>query len=125
MEKTIKVGDYEFRAKSTAASFLTYKREFGKDAMADLLKFAGSASKVDTSDENALMSALSEGNFDFEIFLRFVWVFAKSADKDIKPFEAWLDGFDVPVIDFIMAILPEMQELMFAQLKTSVTPKKN
>lgn len=125
MEKIIRVGNYEFRAKSTAASFLYYKQEFGRDAMADLLSFAGGAAAINTSDTNAMMSAVARGDFDFETFLRFAWVFARSADRNVKPFIDWLDDFEMPVIDFIMAVLPEMQELLFSQVQTTVAPKKN
>ena len=37
MERIIKVGEYEFAAKSTAASLFSYKRNFNRDGLKDLI----------------------------------------------------------------------------------------
>ena len=37
MEKIVKVGEYEFPVRSNAATLLSYRRNFGRDGMKDLL----------------------------------------------------------------------------------------
>ena len=45
MEKIISVGEYKFPVKSTAARLLSYRRNFGRDGMKDLLALVKGAGK--------------------------------------------------------------------------------
>ena len=42
MEKIIKIGDYSIPVRSTAASLIKYKANFGRDGLADLIRLAKS-----------------------------------------------------------------------------------
>lgn len=117
MEKIITIGDISFPARSTAASLFSYKANFGRDAMRDLVNLAKSL--PDSED-------ISEAGEDFELdlFYRFLWVFAKAAKPDIPPMIEWLEGFDVPPLDFLAAVLPQVRELLASTFKSNVKPKK-
>jgi len=122
MERIIKVGEYEFAAKSTAASLFSYKRNFNRDGLKDLIALTqGMPDDV----EGDIVSALVEGNFDFDTFFRFLWVFARAANPEIPPLERWLEEFDMPPIDFAVQALTQSMDLLFDSTKTSVQPKNH
>lgn len=123
MERIIKVGEYEFAAKSTAASLFSYKRNFNRDGLKDLIALTkGVPSNAGTDD---IVSALSDGDFDFDTFFRFLWVFAKAGNPNIPPLENWLEGFDMPPIEFAVEALTQSMDLLFDSTKTSVQPKNH
>ncbi len=129
MERIIKVGEYEFAARSTAASLFSYKRNFNRDGLKDLIALTQGMpdTKGDTKDatDGDIISALVEGNFDFDTFFRFLWVFARAANPEIPPIERWLEGFDMPPIDFAVQALAQSMDLLFDSTKTSVQPKNH
>lgn len=112
MEKIIRVGGYEIPVRVTAASLLAYKANFGRDGLSDLSVLAASAAQGGSIE-----------GMD-EILLRFLWVFAKSASRDIPPLEEWLDGFEIAPIDFVSEVFPQITELLSSAAKSSVKPKK-
>jgi hypothetical protein len=122
MERIIKVGEYEFAAKSTAASLFSYKRNFNRDGLKDLIALTQG---MPDDAEGDIVSALVEGNFDFDTFFRFLWVFARAANPEIPPLERWLEGFDMPPIDFAVQALTQSMDLLFDSAKTSVKPKNH
>lgn len=122
MERIIKVGEYEFAARSTAASLFSYKRNFNRDGLKDLIALTQGMSD---DAEGDIVSALVEGNFDFDTFFRFLWVFVRAANPEIPPIEQWLDGFDMPPIDFAVQALTQSMDLLFDSTKTSVQPKNH
>lgn len=103
--KIIEIDGKEITFKSTAATPLRYKEQFGKDYFSEIIKLKGlqKALKSKKSDVEKL------ANVDFELFYNMAWVFAKTADKNIPEPMEWLDGFNV----FPMAeIIPQLQELI-------------
>ena len=117
MEKIIKIGDRDIPVRSTAAALIRYKANFGRDALGDLFKLSENLPKDEAQIE------IGE-NLDFDIFIRFLWVFAKSADKTIPPLEDWLDGFDILPIDFITEVLPQTVDLLASTVKSEIQAKK-
>ena len=121
MERIIKVGKYEFAAKSTAASLFSYKRNFNRDGLKDLIALA--QGMPDEAKETDVITALIENNFDFDTFFRFLWVFAKAGNSEIPPIEKWLEGFDMAPVDFAVEALGQSMDLLFDTTKTMVQPK--
>ena len=105
MEKTIHIDERDVPFKSTGATPLRYKAQFGSDFFADLMKMEGAMSKKGTIDPEKL---------DFEVFYKMAWALAKTADKSIPDPESWLDTFDVfPIVE----IVPELQDLIMSTLE--------
>jgi len=106
MEKIIKIGDKEVALKTTGATLLRYKMQFGKDLLTELIK---------------LDEAYQDGEFkveklDFELFFNILWIMAKTADPNIKPPLEWLDEFEeLPILE----ILPEVMDLLINLMRTS------
>lgn len=116
MEKTITIDGKDVRFKSTGATALRYKAQFGKDYFTELLKLniLNNLKKKDMSIEEM-------EKIDFDIFYNIAWVLAKTADKSIPDPLTWLDEFDTFPID---EILPEIQDLITASIKSKNTKKK-
>lgn len=123
MEKTIKIGEKELTVKSTAGSLFRYKANFRRDGIKDLLSLAKGIKDIKSDSEEDIMKMLENENFNLDVFFNFLWVFAKAADDSIPPIEKWLDGFDLPPLDFVVEVLPQVQPLLFSAIKTSVKSK--
>lgn len=102
----IKIGDREVALRTTGATLLRYKMQFGKDLLTELIK-------LDDAYQNG---ELQVEKLDFEMFFNILWVMAKTATPEIKPPIEWLDEFE----DFpIMEILPEVMILLTNLMRTS------
>ena len=113
MEKVLIIDGRHVRFKSTGAFLLRYKAQFGRDALQDIMKLQ---EVVDDKNQIKNINAL-----DLEVFYNLVWTLAKTADPEIPPPMEWLDTFETfPLAD----ILPELTDLIFASLGTTVEPKK-
>lgn len=120
MEKTIVIDGKEIRFKSTGATALRYKSQFGKDLFQDLLRMAG-LEKVMNKDASEINPEDLE-KLDFNVFYNIIWILAKTADDTIPEPIAWLDTFD----EFpMMEIIPELHELIFASMKSSKKKSMN
>ncbi|MCP3025417.1 hypothetical protein [Halobacillus sp. A5] len=117
MEKTIEIDGKQVRFKSTGATPLRYKTQFGKDFFADLMKME-SLTKL---KKNKQPTYKDLKDLDMETFYNIVWVLAKTADKEISEPIEWLDTFDeFPLFE----VLPQLQELMISSLKGKQSEKK-
>ena len=110
MERTIVIDGKQIRFKSTAATPLRYKAQFGKDFFVDILKLSSieglNSKKIDINKIDKL---------DFEVFYNIIWVLAKTADKKIPEPMTWLDKFDeFPLFE----IIPELQDLILGSMQT-------
>ena len=93
MEKVILIDGKEVKFKSTGATPLRYKAQFGQDFFKSIAKLQGLA---ELNDPNALE------NIDFEAFYNIAWVMAKTADNNIGDPITWLDSFDnFPIVEVI------------------------
>ncbi len=106
MEKTIIIDGKEVRLKSTAATPIRYKAQFGKDFFNEILNL-GKKGKVDK--ETGKVDVDSIEYMDFDLFYNFTWVLAKTANKEIPDPITWLDQFDqFPLVD----VISETQDLL-------------
>ena len=112
MEKIVKVGEYEFPARSNAATLLSYRRNFGRDGMKDLLALVKGVGNKNANDADSVVQAFADGSFEIETLYRYIWTFAKSADKEIPPME------------FVSEVFPQISDLLFSMAKTNVKSKK-
>lgn len=113
MEKTLTIDGREVRFKSTAATALRYKAQFGRDFFADLLKMMPII-KIAQNKELEDMTYDQLKQLDFEIFYHIIWVLAKTADKSIPEPIEWLDTFE----EFpLQEMLPELQDLIAASFQ--------
>lgn len=116
MEKTIEIDGKQVRFKSTAATPLRYKAQFGSEFFSDMMKLYPLA-KMDLNnveDDAEQVQKVFE-LMDFDMLYNMIWVLAKTADKDIPDPISWLDGFDeFPLMD----IFPEVQEMLMKNLQS-------
>ena len=106
MEKIIKIGDKEVALKTTGATLLRYKIQFGKDLLTELIKLDGAYKDGELQPEK----------IDFEVFFNILWIMAKTADPSIKPPVEWLDEFEeFPILE----VLPKVMEMLVCLMRTS------
>lgn len=109
MEKIITIDGQEVKFKSTGATPLRYKAQFGEDFFSAIAEL-GSVGKL--TGKKANIEDLKKVNFD--TLYNICWVLAKTADKEIPTPMEWLDGFDsFPIMD----ILPELTELITSSIE--------
>lgn len=112
MEKILNIDGRQVKFKSTGAFLLRYKAQFGRDALQDIFKLQTVISGGKITDIGAL---------DMEILYDLVWTLAKTADPNISPPIEWLDEFsEFPIMD----ILPQVTELIYSCISSTVESKK-
>jgi len=110
MEKTLVIDGREIKFKSTGATPMRYKAQFGEDFFKAIAQLGavGSVSKKKLSLEDI-------EKIDFETLYNICWVLAKTADRDIPTPIDWLDSFDsFPIMD----VLPELTDLIMSSIQT-------
>lgn len=113
MEKILTIDGRQVKFKSTGAFLLRYKAQFGRDALQDILRIQ---SAIDNKGRIKNIDTL-----DLEVFYNLIWTLAKTADPSIPPPLEWLDTFgEFPLAE----IVPEVIDLIFSSLGTTVEPKK-
>lgn len=116
MEKTLTIDGKQVRFKSTGATPLRYKMQFGKDFFSEILKLnALNDLKVNEQGEVDLDS-FDYNKIDFEVFYNIAWTLAKTADPSISDPLTWLDSFNEFPLE---EILPELQDILVATLQQS------
>lgn len=114
MEKTLKIGNKEVKMKSTAGTMMRYRNNFNRDFIKDLMALQKKlTNKIDTGTEFEAI--------DLDIFEKIAWCMAKTADNTTPDIENWLDQFDT--FD-IMQVLPEIMELLVANMEQINSKKK-
>ena len=104
MEKTLTIDGKQVTFKSTGATPLRYKQQFGKAFFAEIAKMSKGSSK------NFDLAKL-----DMEAFYNIAWVFAKTADKTIPEPLEWLDRFEsFPILE----IIPDLQDMLLGTMQT-------
>lgn len=117
----------QLELRSSAATAILYKNQFGTDFFADMIKLAKTFStmqdtgeETDDSKEDELdlskMSYEDLDRLDMSTLYQVTWAFAKNADDKIGDLVSWLGGFD----DFpLMDIFPAVMELIERLFKTT------
>lgn len=115
MEKTLNIDGKDVRFKSTAGTLMRYRMNFGRDLIKDIAKLEKRYKSVENGEDEFEI-------YDLEMFEKIAWAMAKTADNNIKDIENWLDDFE----SFsIMVILPEIMDLLIANMKQEQDSKKN
>jgi len=130
MEKIITIDGRQVKFKSTGAFLLRYKAQFHRDALKDIYKMQDAIEIVketiidEATGEKKVVEKQVVKNIDavdLDVFYNLVWTLAKTADKTIEPPFEWLDEFgEFPLND----IIPELQDLIFSCLGSTVESKK-
>lgn len=115
MEKVINIDGKDIRFKSTAGTLMRYRMNFGRDLIKDIAKLEKRYKAVENGEDEFEI-------YDLEMFEKIAWSMAKTADNNIKNIENWLDDFE----SFsIMVVLPEIMDLLIANLNQEQDSKKN
>lgn len=114
MEKILTIDGRQVKFKSTGAFLLRYKAQFHRDAIKDIYKMA-EGFNLETNEVTNI------DTLDLDVFYNLVWTLAKTAEPSLPPPLDWLDTFsEFPLLD----ILPELSEMIFKSLSSTIPGKK-
>ena len=113
MEKTIYIDEKPIRIKSTAATAIRYKAQFGKDYFAEIMKLYPLAKLEGKTIEELSIEDMEK--LDFEVFYNLTWVLAKTADPTIPDPITWLDQFETFPFEDIM---PQLQDIITSTMSS-------
>lgn len=115
MDKTIKIGERDIKLRANALLPIAFRAEFGED----IFKKQMQVFSVFGQGKNTAANINSEINV-IDI-MKMIYAMAKLADKNILPFEKWLEEIDeFPVFDVVNQAAD-----MFMVNMTSTTKIKN
>lgn len=121
MEKILNIDGRQVKFKSTGAFLLRYKQQFKREALKDIYKLQESIIEKRDKDGNKVQELVNIDALDLEVFYDLAWTLAKTADPNILPPIEWLDEFgEFPLLD----IIPELIDLIFSCITSSVESKK-
>lgn len=131
MRKIITVGEQEYELGTNAYTPIAYKQQFGKDYFQDLFSMLQNQSLM--SELNKLNSGEKESNevdisilsdFDMTFFNRLFWVFAKTANPHIKPYEQFFMEMESFPIQEVGSELMEMLNASMSTKKSQTSQKQ-
>lgn len=130
MEKILNIDGRQVKFKSTGAFLLKYKAQFHRDAIKDIYKMDDAIETVTETTVNEITGEEEKiekrkikniDALDLEVFYNLLWTLAKTADPAIKTPIEWLDDFsEFPLMD----IIPEVIDMIFSCLSSTVPSKK-
>ncbi|WP_125582948.1 hypothetical protein [Lacticaseibacillus suibinensis] len=110
--------------RSSAATAILYKNQFGTDFFADMIRLAKVFDNVQsTGDKKSNDFDLTKmayddiANLDMGTLYKVVWAFAKNADSSIGDLETWLGTFDALPLDVTMGAVMELMQSLFTTTK--------
>ena len=110
MEKTLTIDGKEIKFRSSGATPIRYKAQFGRDFLTDIYKLRD-LEKIKNKKE---LTIKEMEKIDFDLFYNLTWALAKTADKTIAEPIEWLDEFETfPV----MEIFGELQDIIISTIQ--------
>ena len=92
MQRNIQIGDKIVPMSASAVTPIIFKRLTGRD----LIKGVNELNKTATKG----------GDLDLEFIAQMAWVMAREANKQIEPFETWLEQFEMfDIVDALSAMM--------------------
>lgn len=101
MEITLTIDGKEVLFKSNGAVAKRYMMQFQRDMLKDILSMGVTEKNFDKMSDGEKVKWMRD-NIDFNMFYDIAWVFAKTANNEIKDPLSWLESFDeFPILDII------------------------
>ncbi|HEL1738455.1 TPA: hypothetical protein TZM69_000343 [Streptococcus suis] len=132
MQKQIELSGHTFILQSNAYTPIAYKKEFGKDYFQDLFQMLQAKSILNALDGLEEGEELTTKDIDLEIlsdfdmtfFHRLFWVFVKSGNRAIKPFEEFFMEIEEFPLQEVGPVLMEMLQQGMTTRKKSMGLKR-
>ena len=132
MQKSITIGGQTYLLATNAYTPIAYKQAFGKDYFQDLftmLKAESIMSQLEQLEEGETLQASQIdlsilADFDMTFFHRLFWVFAKSANPQVKPFEDFFMEMEEFPLQTVGPVLMNLLNQGMTTRKKQTTRKK-
>ena len=126
MRKTMTIAGKSYLLATNAYTPIAYKEQFGKDYFQDLftmLRAESIVSQLDQLEDGEELTASKVdlsilSDFDMTFFHRLFWVFAKSANPRVKPFEEFfMEMEEFPIQEVGLVLMSMLQQGMTTRKK--------
>lgn len=117
----------QLELRSSAATAILYKNQFGTDFFADMIKLAKTFTTIQATSEDgddkeddldlSKMSYEDLDHLDMTTLYQVTWAFAKNADDKIGDLVSWLGGFDEFPLETILPAVMELVQRLFQTTK--------
>lgn len=104
MDKVVKIGEKEYKMKSSAWTLFSYKNEWKKDLLKDFKSIYALFSNIDITDkenikqelkEDKLLDVMDMSSDMIETLTQLAYTMIKEADKNqVESYESFLKGID-------------------------------
>lgn len=104
MESYITINGSVIKLKINAYAVIVYKSNFNSDLIEDLIKFIDDYNSyidlINSSiDNNITLYNFINNNFNELNVFKIIWTYIKVLNKDLPPFELWLNTVETPFIE--------------------------
>lgn len=132
MRKSITIAGKSYELATNAYTPIAYKEQFGKDYFQDLFQMLNAESIMkqlkDLEEGEELKASQVDlkmlSDFDMTFFHRLFWVFAKSANPQVKPFETFFMAMEEFPIQEVGPVLMRMLNQGMTTRKKQIPHKK-
>lgn len=128
MERMITIDGVDYRLVTNAFTPIAYKNEFGRDYFQEMLSMFENEQMMvmlqqsqEGQEEQPELDMSAMKNFDMTFFQRLFWMFAKSGNPQLEPFQPFFEKMEsFPVAD-VAPVLVEMLEQNLITKKKSMS----
>lgn len=125
MEKIIKICDKDIRMRASVRTHHEYKKMYSVGILEDVAKLQEKVQFAEKlTEEEAGVYWTKQTDFLMEVGLRMAYVMAKGCDKEILPYEDWLDTLGDGLFDNMNWLL-EVMELAMSPFRRGVSQPTN
>lgn len=108
--------------RSSAATAILYKNQFGTDFFADMIMLAKTFGAIQGTGDGddfdmAKLSYDDLQHLDMTTLYKVTWAFAKNADNSVGDLESWLGQFDEFPLDIVLSPVMELVQKLFSTSK--------
>lgn len=132
MRKNIQIAGKTYALATNAYTPIAYKEQFGKDYFQDLFQMLSAESLMKQLHQKECDGAIEPdqvdlsilSDFDMTFFHRLFWVFAKSANPRIQPYEEFFMAMEEFPLQVVGPVLMEMLNQGMTTRKKQMTARQ-
>lgn len=117
MTKTLTFGDKDIQISTSLMWAVYYKVQFGEDPAKSIVPTVAKITAYNLTESDMVAAFMEE--IGITGTLQITWAMAKAADRQILPFDAWVEkyGDDIEITDLMLDVIPDVITACFTSKK--------
>lgn len=117
MIKTLTFGDKDIQISTSLMWSVYYKAQFGEDPAKSIVPTVAKITAYNLTESDMVAAFMEE--IGITGTLQITWAMAKAADRQILPFDAWVEkyGDDIEITDLMLDVIPDVITACFSSKK--------